>query len=77
MLTKRSHEGVHHHWCRSSCDFFVCFHFSVGGVIMIYVNGNLVTDADSLTLHDYLSREGYSFAFIAVECNGQIIPKSI
>ena len=44
---------------------------------MIYVNGNLVTDADSLTLHDYLSREGYSFAFIAVECNGQIIPKSM
>ena len=44
---------------------------------MIYVNGNLVTDADSLTLYDYLSREGYSFAFIAVECNGQIIPKSM
>lgn len=44
---------------------------------MIYVNGNLVTDADNLTLHDYLKHAGYSFAFIAVECNGEIIPKSM
>lgn len=42
---------------------------------MIYVNGNIVTDADNLTLHDYLKREGYSCELIAVECNGNIISK--
>ena len=44
---------------------------------MIYVNGNIINNADGLTLYDYLIREGYSLDFIAVECNGKIIPKSM
>jgi sulfur carrier protein len=43
---------------------------------MIYVNGNKVSNADNLSLSDYLVREGYKISFVAVECNGSIIPKT-
>ena len=43
---------------------------------MITVNGSKIKDADNLKLSDFLKREGYSSALIAVECNGSIIPKS-
>jgi sulfur carrier protein len=43
---------------------------------MIYVNGNKISNADNLSLSDCLVREGYKISFVAVECNGSIIPKT-
>ncbi|AGX43489.1 sulfur carrier protein ThiS [Clostridium saccharobutylicum] len=43
---------------------------------MIYVNGNKISNADNLSLAHYLVREGYKIAFVAVECNGSIVPKT-
>ncbi|NFN85970.1 sulfur carrier protein ThiS [Clostridium sporogenes] len=43
---------------------------------MIYVNGNQISNADNLCLYDYLVSEGYKISFVAVECNGFIVPKT-
>jgi sulfur carrier protein len=43
---------------------------------MIYVNGNEISNADNLILSHYLVREGYKISFVAVECNGSIVPKT-
>jgi sulfur carrier protein len=43
---------------------------------MIYINGNKISDADNLSLSNYLIREGYKISLVAVECNGAIIPKA-
>ena len=43
---------------------------------MIYVNGNAISNADNLSLSDYIIREGYKISFVAVECNGSIVPKT-
>lgn len=43
---------------------------------MVYVNGNQVSNADNLCLYDYLVGEGYKISFVAVECNGFIVPKT-
>ncbi|EJE7235967.1 sulfur carrier protein ThiS [Clostridium botulinum] len=43
---------------------------------MVYVNGNSISNADNLCLYDYLVREGYKISFVAVECNGYIVPKT-
>lgn len=43
---------------------------------MITVNGNKISDADNLYLSEYLVREGYIISFVAVECNGTIVPKT-
>ena len=43
---------------------------------MIYVNGNKISNADNLSLSNYLVREGYKITLVAVECNGAIIPKA-
>lgn len=43
---------------------------------MITVNGNEISNVDDLSLSDYLTREGYKISFVAVECNGYIVPKT-
>ena len=43
---------------------------------MIYVNGNAISNADNLSLSDYLIRESYKISLVAVECNGSIVPKT-
>jgi sulfur carrier protein len=43
---------------------------------MICVNGNQMSNADNLSLSDYLVREGYTISCVAVECNGYIVPKT-
>ncbi|MGV8980573.1 sulfur carrier protein ThiS [Clostridium sp.] len=43
---------------------------------MIHVNGNEIRNVDNLRLSDYLMREGYTISFVAVECNGFIVPKT-
>ena len=43
---------------------------------MITVNGNEISNADDLSLSDFLLREGYKISFVAVECNGSIVPKT-
>lgn len=42
---------------------------------MITVNGRTVDQADGLSLTLYLTQEGYTLTRVAVECNGEIIPK--
>jgi len=43
---------------------------------MITVNGNKISNADNLSLSDYLVRESYTISLVAVECNGSIVPKT-
>lgn len=43
---------------------------------MIKVNGKSAEEAEGSILADFLEAEGYSMARIAVECNGEIIPKA-
>ena len=43
---------------------------------MIYVNGNAISNADNLSLSDYLVREGHTISFVAVQCNDSIVPKT-
>ncbi len=43
---------------------------------MITVNGQAVDGADGSSLTTYLTRKGYTLARVAVECNGEIIPKA-
>lgn len=43
---------------------------------MITVNGNKISNADNLSLSEYLAREGYTISLVAVECNGSIVPKT-
>ncbi len=42
---------------------------------MVKINGEDVA-AQGRTLADYLAQEGYVLTRIAVECNGQIVPKA-
>lgn len=41
------------------------------------VNGEEITVKESVTLQAYLEEHGYSIARIAVERNGEIVPKSM
>ncbi len=40
------------------------------------VNGSLAELKESLTLYDYLISQNYDLAVIAVERNGEIVPKA-
>ncbi len=42
---------------------------------MVVINGQQVDNAEKMTLKDYLVREGYVLSRIAVEYNGEIIPR--
>ena len=42
---------------------------------MIKINGE-IEEVQGLTLTDYLAKEGYQMARVAVECNGEIVPKA-
>ena len=42
---------------------------------MVKVNGKSFSDIDNMKVSDFLNREGYKKEFIAVELNGQILPK--
>lgn len=43
---------------------------------MITVNGKQSPDALGITLKEYLENSGYNIARVAVEINGEIIPKA-
>lgn len=43
---------------------------------MVQINGQ-ATDAAGMTLTAYLEQEGYQMGRIAVECNGEIVPKAV
>ncbi len=43
---------------------------------MITVNGNKISNADNLSLSDYLIQESYKISLVAVECNGSIVSKT-
>ncbi|HCF70114.1 MAG TPA: thiamine biosynthesis protein ThiS [Syntrophomonas sp.] len=43
---------------------------------MVKVNGQVIEDADGMVLIDLLKCKGYDLTRIAVECNGNIIPKA-
>lgn len=42
---------------------------------MIKINGE-IAEAQGMMLVDYLAREGYQPARLAVECNGEIVPRA-
>lgn len=42
---------------------------------MIKINGKMI-EQDTINLMEYLSWQGYDISCIAIECNGQILPKS-
>lgn len=50
--------------------------FTVGGKERMKVNGTQIPMEKSMTLEDFLLREGYVLTRVAVELNGEIIPKS-
>lgn len=43
---------------------------------MIIINGKEEAEAEGMTVGDYLEKIGFSRIFIAVERNGQIVPKT-
>ena len=62
---------MHHHGCRFPlCGFFCYSDEEKGGI-----NGEDVS-ADGKILKDYLLENGYTLTTIAVERNGEILPKA-
>lgn len=43
---------------------------------MVKVNGEAVENAEGLSLEDYLKKEDYTISRVAVELNGNIVPKN-
>ena len=43
---------------------------------MIIVNGEQITDFENKTVLELIEKLGYKLTFIAVEYNGEILPKS-
>ncbi|MDR1700792.1 MAG: sulfur carrier protein ThiS [Lachnoclostridium sp.] len=43
--------------------------------IIMYVNGQLISITSEITLQEFLQKEGYDIQKIAVEKNGEIIPR--
>lgn len=43
---------------------------------MITLNGKIMTDADQLSIAELLLRERYESSRVAVECNGEIVPRA-
>ncbi len=69
----QTHEGVYHHGYKfPSCVF--CYQRQVNSLII--VNGNKRVYEENLSFADYLQNEGYRLSKIAVECNGEIVPRS-
>lgn len=56
---------------RSAAFFFCCF----GGVFMVKINGG-ESDAAGMTVAEYLAAANYDPKRIAVERNGDIVPKA-
>ena len=54
---------------------FFYYLFLLGGTIMVKINGELV-DAAGKTVAEYLSAASYDLKRVAVERNGEIVPKS-
>lgn len=42
---------------------------------MVRINGREVPSAEGKTLAEFLQEQGFSLTRVAVECNGEIIPK--
>lgn len=45
-------------------------------VIMAKINGKIITEADGMSIADYITSAGYISGRIAVEYNEEILPKS-
>lgn len=43
---------------------------------MVKVNGEVVNNAEGLSLEAYLNQENYTISRVAVELNGNIVPKA-
>ncbi len=43
---------------------------------MVKVNGEVVENVAGLSLEDYLKKEDYTISRVAVELNGNIVPKA-
>ena len=53
---------------------FLCLKKDKGGISM-KVNGEIVTLTEPISLKEFLEKSGYSTGRIAVERNGDIVPK--
>jgi sulfur carrier protein len=42
---------------------------------VFYVNGKAIKNKEAFTVEQYLLQEGYQLKFVAVEYNGNILPK--
>ena len=78
-LNYRVHEGAHHLGCDASLWTLFLFlldkrKVSQGGKQM-RLNGETKTLKDPVALSDFLTQEGFSDKRIAVERNGEIVPK--
>lgn len=47
----------------------------IGGVLLARINGNYIEISEGTTLLQYIDKQKYDLNYIAVECNGNIIPK--
>ena len=54
----------------------VLFYFIKRGDFVIKINGKEVPKAKGMTVKNYLASNNYKLTFVAVELNGNILPKS-
>ena len=72
-MSVRPHEGVHHHGCSSLRAAFFAYRKDVKA-ILVRVNGEELALAGQ-TLAAYLAGTSYDPQRIAVERNGEIVPR--
>lgn len=56
--------------------FFMWFFFYYGGDNLVTINGQKYQLADGIKVSEYLETEGIDKGTIAIELNGEILPKS-
>lgn len=79
-LNYRVHEGAHHLGCDASLWTLFLFLLKIKGKSVkeesrLRLNGETKTLKDPVALSDFLTQEGFSDKRIAVERNGEIVPK--
>ena len=60
-----------------SIEFLLDFYKNKGDKEMVFVNGKSVEYQKDMTLKELLLEQGFIMERIAVECNGEIVPKAV
>ena len=71
IIKKTDINGVHHRGCNSFVSVFI-----VKGGVKMKINGENFSQSKPVLLRDLIKNLGYSTDKIAVELNGDIVPKS-